>query len=89
MREPLPEVGALQRYRAVLTWFEAPLARATAYLDWGRKAAAAGARFVILGETGGNPFSGDLALVNTLIANIGLQHAGQVVGNTHGTRVVG
>jgi hypothetical protein len=89
VREPLPEVGALQRYRAVLTWFEAPLAPATAYLDWGRKAAAAGARFVILGETGGNPFSGDLALVNTLIANIGLQHAGQVVGNTLGTRVVG
>jgi hypothetical protein len=88
VREPLPELGKMQRYQAVLTWFEAPLVRATTYLDWARNVAASGVRFVILGETGGDPSPVNLRLVNALIARIGVQYTGQVVDDTVGTRVV-
>jgi polysaccharide biosynthesis protein PelA len=88
VRAPLPDMNSLQRYRAVLTWFEAPLAQPTTYLDWAQRVATSGKRFIVLGETGGNPFSGDIRRINNLIAPIGLQHAGQIVSDTLGTRIV-
>jgi polysaccharide biosynthesis protein PelA len=48
VRATLPSPSALRRYNAVITWFEAPVANAPAYLAWAANAAKAGTRFVIL-----------------------------------------
>jgi polysaccharide biosynthesis protein PelA len=88
VRATLPSPSALRRYNAVITWFEAPVANAPAYLAWAANAAQAGTRFVILGESGGNPFSTDLPLINGLLSALGVRHTGHLAAPTHGTQVL-
>lgn len=85
VRDGLPDAAGMWRYRAVLTWFEAPLADASSYLDWASRVACSGTRFVVMGEIGGDPFSPDLRAVNRLMSCIGLQHGGQMAAVTLGS----
>ncbi len=88
IRQPLPASEELERFRAVLTWFDQPLDDPARYFKWAQNAAANGLRFIILGETGGEPWTeAGNRRVNRLMHYIGLRHMGEGVEVTVGSSV--
>ncbi len=87
VRGRLPALVELERAAGVITWFTGHLEDPQRYLKWATGAAASGVRFIVLGETGADPFSKDLPLINEFLAHFGLWHTGEVIANTLGTRI--
>src|ERR1700760_2109803 len=52
IRQGLPDLARLERYRAVLTWFSAPVSDPDSYLAWATRATRKNIRYIILGEVG-------------------------------------
>lgn len=88
VRQPLPAPAEAARFAGVLSWFAAPLAQPGPYLDWLAAAGEQGARLVIMGEVGGDPFEpAKLPAINRVLALLGLRHEGDGVLLTHRSRV--
>ncbi|MCG6114052.1 MAG: hypothetical protein MEQ84_02540 [Mesorhizobium sp.] len=73
-KDPLPSVGDMARYRAVVTWFTYDLDRPTEYLEWAAGVAESGVRFIILGNFGGRTSEVNAKLLNRVLAPIGIRY---------------
>ncbi len=82
----LPEAPA-GRYQAIATWFVEPVPGAASYLTWAATVAAKGTKFIILDLVGGRDEGDDLALINKLLAHLGIEFADYFVSETARTTV--
>ena len=81
----LPAPDQLPSYAAILTWFGDPIEAPRPYLRWAASVARSGVKFIVLGETGGRFWTNELPLINELLKQIGIQHAGRYVDITFDT----
>ena len=88
VRDGLPPLEDLDRYRAVLTWFSGPVSIGRAYPAWTALVERSTVRFVILGDVGIDINPTSLPAVNRLMSLAGVHHTGEFVSPTLGSRVV-
>jgi polysaccharide biosynthesis protein PelA len=83
----LPETAEVQKYRAVFTWFQEPMAvsaRVARFID---TAVAAGVRYVVIGEPLPTKSDGDPAVLERLHAHLGLVYTGGYSMLTLGAKI--
>jgi len=78
----------MERYRGVLSWFVGSVPDSNAYLAWASQVSRMDVRYVILGDIGVATNSANILAVNRLLDMAGVQHTGDYVAPTLGTRVV-
>ncbi len=88
IRTKLPEPAEMERYRGVLSWFVGSVPDSNAYLAWASQVSRMNVRYVILGDIGVATNSANILAVNRLLDMAGVQHTGDYVAPTLGTRVV-
>jgi hypothetical protein len=88
IRAKLPEPVEIERYRGVLTWFVGSVSDSNVYLAWANQVSQMNVRYVILGDVGIAINPTNILAVNQLLALAGVQHSGEYVAPTLGTRVV-
>lgn len=86
INDPLPT--DLARYRAVVTWFVEPFQDTARYVGWLDKATESGLKLVALGELVPKETEEDAAVLNRVLARIGLNSANNFVVLTQKSRVV-
>lgn len=88
IRTKLPDPAEMARYHGVLTWFAGSVADSSAYLAWASQVSRMNVRYVIFGDIGVATNSANILVVNRLLESAGVQHTGDYVKPTLGTRVV-
>lgn len=88
VRDTLPDMAEMERYRGVLTWFVGSLPDSDAYLAWASRVSRTSLRYVILGDIGVTVDSARLLTVNGLLKLAGVHHTGGSIGPTFETRVI-
>jgi hypothetical protein len=88
IRSPLPVDAEAAKFAGIMTWFSRATPATKVYLGWANEAAKKGARFVVLGEIGGEFWTDDLNRINALLGGIGLRHQGRFIDITFDAAIV-
>ena len=83
----LPELAELQKYRAILTWFQEPMTASGRVARFINAAVGSGLRYVVLGEVLPTKADADGPLVAQLHNNLGLTYTGLYASLTFGAKV--
>jgi hypothetical protein len=84
---PLPPAEELRKYRAIVTWFIAPLVQPERYLAWLEQALTQGPRYVVLGEVAPPESDAMMPALNRVLARLGLKSEGIFVDLTYRAKV--
>jgi hypothetical protein len=85
---PLPEPGALSRYRGILSWLSGPLADPARHLLFLERAASTGLRLVVLGEIGAPLEPRFKTAIDRVTGHLGLVLTGERVASPLGARTI-
>jgi len=87
VNQPLPDPGALQKYRGLMTWLNEPLKQPERIAAWLERATSGGLRYVVFGKVAPPASATRVPAIGRILARLGLADSGGYVNLTYKARI--